>query len=189
VLDLDEDEANKILLTLDPLATLAEADGERIKSLLETVQTSDQAVEALLRRTAGDQIWNARHPQIEPPAQIDKAGELQEKWTTRTGQLWVIGGHRLLCGESTKAADVIRLMGGEKAELFQSDPPYATNYTGGSHPQSWGNRGSANRNKGWSDHYHEAKRANIENDEDCGIELYRGFIRTAVTHAITPNAA
>ena len=48
VLDLDEAEAEKLLLTLDPLASLAERDGERIKSLPETVQTGSQAVEALL---------------------------------------------------------------------------------------------------------------------------------------------
>ena len=44
VVDLDEAEADKLLLTLDPLAAMAEADGERIQSLLETVQTSDKAV-------------------------------------------------------------------------------------------------------------------------------------------------
>jgi hypothetical protein len=38
-------------------------------------------------------------------------------------------------------------MNGERAVLFATDPPYAVGYTGGSHPQSWGNRGAANRDK------------------------------------------
>lgn len=56
--------------------------------------------------------------------QIDRAAELQEKWQTATGQLWAIGAHRLLCGDSTSAEDVGRVMGGEKAGFSFTDPPY-----------------------------------------------------------------
>lgn len=187
VIDLDDTEADKLLLTLDPLAAMAQSDGERIKALLETVQTSDTGVEALLRRTAGDPIWRLVHPQAEPPAQIDKAGELQEKWRTAPAQLWRIGNHRLLCGDSTKTEDVTLLMGGERAALFATDPPYVVNYSGGSHPQSWGNRGAANRDKNWSAEYVEARRADVDGDETVGRELYRGFIAVAIKHALNPK--
>ena len=189
VLDVTEEEADKILLTFDPLATMAEADAERIKTLLQTVQNSDPAVEVLLRRTAGPHLWQLIHPQAEPPALIDKAAELQKKWGVETGHLYQIGPHRLLCGDSTKPEDVVRVMNGERAPLFATDPPYAVGYTGGAHPQSWGNRGAANRNKDWSDHYLEAKSADVEDTEKAGIKLYRGFVGVAVKHAITRNAA
>lgn len=189
VLDVSEEEADKILLTLDPLASLAESDAERVSALLQTVRTDSQAVEDLLRRTAGERLWSLIHPQAEPPALIDQAGELQKKWRTEAGQLWRIDQHRLLCGDSTKPEDVARLMGNDRAVLFATDPPYAVGYTGGAHPQSWRNRGAANRDKDWSGQYVEAKSADVRNTEEAGIELYRGFIGTAIKYAITRDAA
>ncbi len=189
VLDVNAEEADKLLLTLDPLAALAESDSERISTLLQSVKTDSAAVEELFRRTAGDRLWNLLHPQGEPPAQIDQAGELQKKWKTEPGQLWRIGDHRILCGDATKAEDVTRLMGNERAFLFQTDPPYAVGYDGGSHPQSWGNKGAANRDKDWSGQYVEAKSADVKNSEESGVELYRGFIGTAIKFAIVRNAA
>jgi DNA modification methylase len=69
--------------------------------------------------------WGA--DQTEPAdaePQIDKAAELNKKWKVKTGDLFTIGDHRLLCGDSTKREDVERVMGGEKADAIIADPPY-----------------------------------------------------------------
>ncbi len=69
------------------------------------------------------QFW--ADPNAEAPEpQLDRAAELQAKWDTKPGQLWLIGEHRLLCGDSTSEADVTRLMAGKRADACVTDPPY-----------------------------------------------------------------
>lgn len=47
---------------------------------------------------------------------------------SRLGDLFILGSHRLLCGDSTSQKDVERLMSGSKASMWQSDPPYGISY-------------------------------------------------------------
>jgi DNA modification methylase len=72
----------------------------------------------------GAGLGDEGNPEADAEPQIDKAEELRAKWGVEPGQLWELGDHRLLCGDSTKKEDVERVMGGEKAELCLTDPPY-----------------------------------------------------------------
>ena len=47
------------------------------------------------------------------------------------GDVWLLGNHRLMCGDSTKESNVAKLMSGEKADLLLTDPPYNVDYQGG----------------------------------------------------------
>jgi hypothetical protein len=47
---------------------------------------------------------------------------------SRTGDLWLLGQHRLLCGDSTVATNVERVLGGVEPHLMVTDPPYGVNY-------------------------------------------------------------
>jgi DNA modification methylase len=54
----------------------------------------------------------------------DEVPEPPDAATTQPGDLWVLGEHRLLCGDSSKPADVDRLLGGVGVHLVNTDPPY-----------------------------------------------------------------
>ena len=58
----------------------------------------------------------------------DAAPELQEAAVTRLGELWLMGEHRLLCGDATKREDVERVLGGALADMCFADSPYNVNY-------------------------------------------------------------
>jgi DNA modification methylase len=77
--------------------------------------------------------------EVDAEPQIDKAEELREKWGVETGQLWQLGDHRILCGDSTKAEDVERVMDGENADICFTSPPYAQqrDYTKESKHSDW----------------------------------------------------
>ena len=51
-------------------------------------------------------------------------------YKTKAGDVWLLGNHRLMCGDSTKQSDVDKLMNGIKADLLLTDPPYNINYQG-----------------------------------------------------------
>ena len=103
----------------DVLKALAKADVD-----LAELGFDENALSKISSDLVGD-------PEIDAEPQLDKADELRVKWNVESGQLWQLGEHRLLCGDSTKAFDLEKLMIGEKAALWITDPPYNVAYEGG----------------------------------------------------------
>jgi len=88
---------------------------------LELVGFSDQELSELL--TDPDEV-------VAGNTDEDAAPELQETVVSEAGDLWVLGPHRVLCGDATSRADVERLMAGESGDLVFTDPPYNVSYEG-----------------------------------------------------------
>lgn len=61
---------------------------------------------------------------------FDVGAELEKPTMTKPGDIWTLGRHRLICGDSTKAETYDLLMGSTKANLVITDPPYNVNYEG-----------------------------------------------------------
>ncbi|CAM5772636.1 site-specific DNA-methyltransferase [Bosea minatitlanensis] len=63
-----------------------------------------------------------------PESDEDSIPDPPKEAVTRPGDLWILGSHRLLCGDATSASDVTRLLDGAKPHLMVSDPPYGVEY-------------------------------------------------------------
>lgn len=88
------------------------------------------------------------NPAVEDPGpELDRAEELLAKWLVEPGQIWILGKHRLMCGDATVRSHVERLMGKDRAHLNWSDPPWNVNYGGANHP-SYRKRSMNNDNLG-----------------------------------------
>lgn len=101
-------------------AELAEWDDEILKA---TIEGLDDA----LREAAGFDLSELDELLKEANQEVleDEVPEPPAEPITKPGDLWLLGEHRLLCGDSTKAEDVKRLMAGAKADLCFTSPPYA----------------------------------------------------------------
>jgi len=108
----------------------------------------------------------------------DEAPEIPELPITIQGDLWLLGKHRLLCGDSTNVEDVQRLMNGKRAVLMATDPPYLVDYQGDSHPSNKANGGAETKDKHW-DTYINHKHS---------VAFYVGFLKAALKHALRPDA-
>jgi DNA modification methylase len=124
VLDLDGSEADLLLTTLDPLASLAVPDPQALADLLAVMEASSEDVQALLDEIAGD----IRLPRelLTDPDEIPAVVEPR----TRRGDVWALGDHRLACGDAREPSDLARLMDGQTADVLWTDPPYGVGYVG-----------------------------------------------------------
>jgi DNA modification methylase len=100
-------------------AELAEWDREALDKLLAEIKTNDPALDQMLADLGG-----SMGPVSEGLTDPDDVPEPPDEPITCPGDLWILGDHRLLCGDAGKAEDVYRLLGGASIHLVNTDPPY-----------------------------------------------------------------
>jgi DNA modification methylase len=115
--ELTAEEEALVLVALDPLAAMAGTDDEKLAALLAEASADDEALAAMLARLAPPSVKDGLTDPDDVPAPPDEA-------ITKPGDLWVLGEHRLLCGDSGNPADLDRLLDGATVDLLSTDPPY-----------------------------------------------------------------
>lgn len=104
-------------------ATLATWDDGKLVAELIALQSMDFDL-ALAGLSADELTRLLAPPPAEPLTDPDAVPEPPEEPITQPGDLWRLGRHRLLCGDSSQAKDVDRLLGGQPVHLVHTDPPY-----------------------------------------------------------------
>lgn len=123
--DLEPEEEALVLATLDPIAAMAGQDDQKLRELLADLTIEDAGLAAMLEDLApSDPKVGLTDP--------DDVPELGEPSDIQHGDVFTLGAHRLMCGDSKEPGDVARLMGGTPAAMVMADPPYGVKYTGGS---------------------------------------------------------
>lgn len=77
---------------------------------------------------------------LEPQCDEDETPEVPEEPKTKRGDIYKLGRHRLMCGDSTSIDDVEKLMDGEKADMVFTDPPYGMKLDTEYKRENWGDR-------------------------------------------------
>jgi len=118
---LDTAEAVAYGIADNKTAELAEWEDDTLRDLMDALPDDLK----LATGFEGDEIAQLlRLPEEPDELDEDETPEVPEEATTQVGDLWLLGDHRLLCGDSTKAEDCARLFDGAKATLVHADPPY-----------------------------------------------------------------
>src|SRR4051794_39676635 len=181
--DLSQEKSHLLNLALNRIS--GDWDEQLLGRLLADLQSAD-GVDLALPGFEDDEIkrllrkMDAEEKRYAPEHFDLEAGlaEAEAEPITQPGDLWLLGDHRLLCGDSTNAEDVARLMDGKQASLLATDPPYLVDYDAQNHPPSKANREKANRNKNWDEY----------KDPDTSVEFFVRFLKEGLSH-LAPGSA
>lgn len=103
---------------------LAEWDDAALAELLSSIQADDASLLEAIGFDANQLAGMVEAMERSGLTDPDSVPAMPDAATTRPGDLWILGEHRLLCGDSSKAEDLDRLLGGEPIHLVNTDPPY-----------------------------------------------------------------
>jgi DNA modification methylase len=169
--ELNPEQARALRIADNKLHELAEWDTDLLN--IELTELKDLGIDMSLLGWSDEELNELLAPPgTEGMTDADEVPEPPETPITKPGDLWLLGEHRLLCGDSTKPEDVDRVMEGAKAALVATDPPYLVDYTG-ERPNDSG--------KDWSGTYKEVEITDAD-------RFFRGVF-TNVLRVLAPNAA
>ena len=131
-IDIDSAEGRRMAL-LDNLTTQVNlawdpSEIEAVSSEIDGFDPSDYGFDPSQLEVAG--MGNETTPATQTEVKEDDFDpDAHYETKVKRGEVWLLGNHRLMCGDSTSAEDVARLMNGERADLCFTDPPYGMKYT------------------------------------------------------------
>jgi len=129
IVEMDEDKEKALNIALNKIS--GDWDKDKLALLIEDLQVSDFDVSLTGFEPAElNELFKDSLKEGIREDEFDVDSELQKPAITKAGDLWMLGPHRLVCGDSTKSETFDLLMDGKLANLVVTDPPYNVNYEG-----------------------------------------------------------
>lgn len=130
--DLTEEQIKAFRIADNSSAQIAEWDMDKLMKELETIDY-DMEQFGLAEQLAEIEKTIEQEKQAEEDDYVEP-DDLEIR--VHKGEVWQLGRHRLMCGDSTKEEDVAKLMNGQKADLVFTDPPYNVDYSNAERPKA-----------------------------------------------------
>ncbi len=129
VVDLDKNKEKALNLALNKIS--GEWDNDKLEAILAELKETD--IDINITGFSNDEVDDILKDIIgsnEDDFDLEEALDEIEEPITKVGDVWLLGKHRLLCGNSTQEEDVMRLMNNQYADMLLTDPPYNVDYEG-----------------------------------------------------------
>lgn len=127
----DQSEELAVLVADNQISELSEIEGQVMADILVELDERNYPLE--LTALSGVEIRDYVDGPLQPSPQDDVVPDPPKKAKTKTGDLYILGDHRLLCGDCTKKEDVEKVMDEKKADCVFTSPPYAVGVDYGSY--------------------------------------------------------
>lgn len=142
VIEIDKTKEKALNIALNKVT--GEWNKELLADLIKDLQSLDYDVSMTgFEPPEIDELFNDVHSKDVKDDKFDLDKALDDEAFVKIGDVWLLGRHRLMCGDSTKPDNISILMNGKKANLCITDPPYNCSYEGGT--------GMRIMNDNWSD--------------------------------------
>lgn len=129
VVDLDKNKEKALNLALNKIS--GEWDNDKLEAILVELKETDIDINITgFSNDEVDDILKDITGSKEDDFDLDEALNEIEEPVTKLGDIWILGKHRLMCGDSTQKEAVVRLMNKQEADMLLTDPPYNVNYEG-----------------------------------------------------------
>ena len=123
VVDLDKTKEKALNIALNKIS--GEWDNKKLEELLAELKNLDFDLDITgFSQDELNDIFNDMLEASEDDFDVEKALEEIEEPVTQQGDIWILGRHRLMCGDSTNKEDVTNLMNSKEADMVLTDPPY-----------------------------------------------------------------
>jgi DNA modification methylase len=129
IVDLNKNKEKALNIALNKIS--GDWDNNKLEELLAELKETD--IDLDITGFSFDEVDNILKDitgSKEDDFDIQQALDEIDEPTTKTGDIWILGRHRLMCGDSTQKEQVLRLMNNQEADMLLTDPPYNVDYEG-----------------------------------------------------------